>query len=66
MTKASGKARRVSARWACNRFLRQALVRWAFCSLPRSSWARGFSDGQPYDEEVHRRNRSKPPLPHAA
>lgn len=96
VTKASGKTRRVSARWACNRFLRQALLRWAFCSLSRSTWARGFYDGQRaggkthfqavralanrwvevlhhllltgqrYDEEVHRRNRSKPPLPHAA
>jgi transposase len=96
VTKASGKARRVSARWACNRFLRQALLRWAFCSLSRSAWARGFYDsqraggkthfqalralanrwvevlhhllltGQRYDEEVHRRNRSKLPLPTAA
>ena len=46
VTKASGKVRRVSARWACNRFLRQALLRWAFCSLSRSAWARGFYDAQ--------------------
>jgi transposase len=96
VTKASGKARRVTTRRACNRFLRQALLRWAFCSLPRSAWARGFYDGQRaggkahfqalralanrwvevlhhllltgqrYDERVHQRNRSKPPLPTAA
>ena len=39
-TKASGRSRVVVARGACNRFLRQALFRWAFCSLPRSAWAR--------------------------
>ena len=96
VTKSSGRARRVTARWACNRVLRQALMRWAFCSLPRSAWAHAFYDGQRaagkthfqavralanrwleilhhllrtgqrYDEEVHRRNRSKPPLPTAA
>jgi transposase len=41
-TKASGRSRVVVARGACNRFLRQALFRWAFCSLPRSAWARAF------------------------
>jgi transposase len=46
VTKASGRSRAVTARWACNRFLRQALLRWAFCSLPRSAWARTFYDGQ--------------------
>jgi transposase len=45
-TKASGRSRMVVARWACNRFLRQALLRWAFCSLPRSAWARSFYDEQ--------------------
>jgi hypothetical protein len=39
-------ARAVAGRWACNRFLRQALLRWAFCSLPRSAWARTLYDGQ--------------------
>jgi transposase len=87
VTKASGRARVVVARAACNRFLRQAALRWAFCSLTRSAWARAYYDGhrqagkphfmalrvlanrwlgilhrllathQPYDEEVHRRNR---------
>src|SRR4051794_17070832 len=33
VTKASGRARLVVARTACNRALRQALLRWAFCSL---------------------------------
>jgi transposase len=46
ITKASGKGRAVLARWACNRFLRQALLRWAFCSLPHSGWARTFYDRQ--------------------
>ena len=46
VTRASGRARQVVARGACNRFLRQALLRWAFCSLPRSAWARTFYDGQ--------------------
>ena len=36
----------VVARGARNRFLRQALFRWAFCSLPRSAWARTFYDEQ--------------------
>jgi transposase len=46
VTKASGRSRAVTARSACNRFLRQALLRWAFCSLTRSAWARTFYDGQ--------------------
>jgi len=74
---------------ACNRFLRQALLRWACCSLTRSAWARASYDrhrqggkthhsalrilahrwlgilhhllatGQPYDEAVHQRNRTR-------
>ncbi len=48
VTRASGRSRVVVARSACNRFLRQALLRWAFCSLTRSAWARTH-----YDE--HRR-----------
>jgi len=48
VTKASGRTRVVVARVACNRFLRQALLRWAFCSLTTSAWARAY-----YDE--HRR-----------
>jgi transposase len=44
VTKASGRARVVVARTACNRFLRQALLRWAFCSLVRSAWARNCYD----------------------
>jgi len=46
VTKASGRARQVVARTACNRFLRQALLRWAFCSLTRSAWARTSYDRQ--------------------
>jgi transposase len=46
LTKASGRTREVVARAACNRFLRQALLWWAFCSLPRSAWARAFYDRQ--------------------
>jgi hypothetical protein len=44
VTKASGRSRVVVARTACNRFLRQALLRWAFCSLTTSAWARAFYD----------------------
>ena len=44
VTKASGRARTVVARRACNRFLRQALLRWAFCSLTTSAWARAYYD----------------------
>ena len=44
MTKASGRSRVVVARAACNRFLRQALLRWAFCSLTTSAWARAYYD----------------------
>jgi transposase len=44
VTKASGRSRVVVARTACNRFLRQALLRWAFCSLTTSAWARASYD----------------------
>jgi hypothetical protein len=40
VTKASGRSRAVVARFACNRFLRQAQLRWAMCSLRVSPWAR--------------------------
>jgi len=46
VTRASGKARVVSSRLACNRALRQACLQWAFCSLGRSAWARAFYDAQ--------------------
>jgi transposase len=46
LTRASGRSRVVAARGACNRFLRQALLRWAYCSLPKSAWARAFYDAQ--------------------
>jgi transposase len=46
VTRASGKARVVAARLACNRVLHQACLRWAFCSLTRSGWARAFYDQQ--------------------
>jgi transposase len=44
VTKASGRTRVVVVRRACNRFLRQALLRWAFCSLTTSAWARTYYD----------------------
>ena len=44
VTKASGRGRLVVARKACNRFLRQALLRWAFCSRTTSAWARAYYD----------------------
>ena len=44
MTKASGRVRVVAARFACNRFLRQALLLWALCSLRVSPWARAAYD----------------------
>ena len=44
VTKASGRTRIVVARTACNHYLRQALLRWAFCSLTRSTWARDAYD----------------------
>lgn len=53
VTKASGRLRVVSARWACNRFLRQALLRWAFCSLGPSAWARSFYDQQRARGKTH-------------
>ena len=46
VTRASGKLRVVAARFSCNRFLRQALLRWALCSLRVCPWARTFYDRQ--------------------
>ena len=53
VTRASGKARVVSSRLACNRALRQACLQWAFCSLGRSAWARDFYDGQRRAAKTH-------------
>lgn len=47
VTRRSGKSELVvSTRLACNGYLRDAVQRWAFCSLQRSTWAREFYDGQ--------------------
>lgn len=45
VTRRSGKSELVvSCRLACNRYLRDAVQQWAFCSLSRSGWAREFYD----------------------
>src|SRR6266545_4731812 len=47
VTRRSGKSELVVAtRLACNRYLADAVQRWAFCSLTRSGWAREFYDAQ--------------------
>jgi transposase len=47
VTRRSGKSELVVAcRLACNRYLRDAVLHWAFCSLEHSSWAREFYDAQ--------------------
>lgn len=47
VTRRSGKSELVVAcRLACNRYLADAVQRWAFCSLTRSGWARDFYDSQ--------------------
>jgi transposase len=47
VTRRSGKSELVVAcRLACNRYLRDAVMQWAFCSLEQSRWARDFYDAQ--------------------
>ncbi|MGH3923815.1 transposase [Novosphingobium sp.] len=47
VTRRSGKSELVVAtRLACNRYLRDAVQQWAFCSLQRSGWAHEFYDAQ--------------------
>jgi transposase len=47
VTRRSGKSELVVAcRLACNRHLRDAVMRWAFCSLEHSAWARDFYNAQ--------------------
>ncbi len=47
VTRRSGKSEYVVAtRLACDRYLRDAVQAWAFCSLNRSGWARGYYDAQ--------------------
>lgn len=47
VTRRSGKSELVVAcRLACNRFLRDAVQQWAFCSLEKSAWAREYYDAQ--------------------
>jgi hypothetical protein len=36
----------VACRLACNRYLRDAVMPWALCSLEQSPWARAFSNAQ--------------------
>ena len=55
VTKASGRSRVVAARFACNRFLRPALLRWALCSLRVSAWARAFYDAKRAAGQTHDR-----------
>jgi transposase len=47
VTRRSGKSELVVAcRLACNRYLRDAVMQWAFCSLEQSQWAREYYDTQ--------------------
>lgn len=55
VTRASGRTRVVSARLACNRSLRQAVIWWAFLSLRTSAWARTFYDAQRTTGHTHHR-----------
>ena len=54
VTRRSGKSEYVVAcRLACNRYLRDAVQKWAFCSLTRSAWARQFYDRHIADHHSH-------------
>ena len=54
VTRRSGKSELVVAcRLACNRYLANAVQRWAFCSLQRSAWAREFYDAQRARGKTH-------------
>jgi transposase len=54
VTRRSGKSEYVVAcRLACNRYLRDAVQQWAFCSLTRSGWAREFYDRHVADHHSH-------------
>lgn len=54
VTRRSGKSEYVVAtRLACNRYLRDAVQQWAFCSLTRSGWAREFYDAQTGRGKTH-------------
>ena len=54
VTRRSGKSEYVVAtRLACNRYLRDAVQQWAFCSLTRSGWAREFYDTQTARGKTH-------------
>lgn len=43
----------VARRLACNRYLADAVHKWAFASLRRSAWAREFYDGQRDSHKDH-------------
>jgi transposase len=54
VTRRSGKRELVvSTRQACNRYLADAVQRWAFCSLSCSGWAREFYDQQRHKGKGH-------------
>jgi transposase len=54
VTRRSGKSEFVIAhRLACNHHLRDAVQRWAFCSLKGSGWAREFYDSQRARQKSH-------------
>jgi transposase len=53
VTKASGRTRVVVARRACNRFLRQALLRGACCALTTAAWARTYDDQHRQGGKTH-------------
>jgi hypothetical protein len=54
VTRRSGKSELIVAnRLACNRFLRDAVQQWAFCSLRSSTWAREFYDEQRARHKTH-------------
>jgi transposase len=54
VTRRSGKRELIVAhRQACNRYLADALQKWAFASLRRSSWAMGFYQAKRASQKSH-------------
>jgi len=53
ITRQSGKWRKVSVRYACDKSLRRTFYDWAFASLKQSDWARAYYDYHKNNNKKH-------------
>jgi hypothetical protein len=53
VTESSGKYKRVSMRYACNKLFRHTMHQFAFCSINKCLWAKRYYEGKRESGHTH-------------